>query len=471
MLLHTVIHLLILIFAFLNHAVYAQNNITIDDTNAAISYAPAGAWVVSTNSTLDFGGAHMLTQNPNATAVFNFTGIAIYFLSPKWPYTVNTQLSLDGAAPVLVDLIDHTRPDVLEGPETVQSAVVWSATGLNDTVHTLVVSVGSGQPFGIVDGIIYTTTSSSPPSIPLTTISSSSSTSTFTSASTTPSSPSTTNAQPASSDSPSSQTATSASQKIRPLPIVLGSLFGLIGIGVVLLALVFACRRRRRPKSEAWTIDGTLYSSPSSRGAGGASNGSFRKVVNTSGGNDKHNRNHSYTSMPMSSAGSSHWDPGSRPNSPGGYPLNQTTQGAWHNTRFAYVGNTPPPPIPPSMPPASLPLSHQQQDAAARAPNRYTPGVTLSTITENSTPRAEAHASLANSPASMQEGELPPSSEVAGAGAGMAGLGAVGARRAYFGVQGSTTTAVAGQPRLPDYSAQAPQRQGQGQGQGRAGWI
>ena len=52
----------------------AQQNITIDDTNPAIAYAPAGAWVVSANSSLDFGGAHMLTQNPNGTATFNFTG-------------------------------------------------------------------------------------------------------------------------------------------------------------------------------------------------------------------------------------------------------------------------------------------------------------------------------------------------------------------------------------------------------------
>jgi hypothetical protein len=68
---------------------------------------------------------------------------------------VNTQLSLDGAAPVLVDLVDHSRPNTIEGPETVQSAVVWNATGLNNTQHTLVVSVGAGQPFGIVDGIMY----------------------------------------------------------------------------------------------------------------------------------------------------------------------------------------------------------------------------------------------------------------------------------------------------------------------------
>lgn len=51
-----------------------QRNITIDDWDAAFNYRPPGAWFMSTNTTLNYGGAHMLTQNPNATALFNFTG-------------------------------------------------------------------------------------------------------------------------------------------------------------------------------------------------------------------------------------------------------------------------------------------------------------------------------------------------------------------------------------------------------------
>ena len=62
------------LLAYLVCGAAAQQNITIDDTNPAIAYAPAGAWVVSAHSSLDFGGAHMLTQNPNGTATFNFTG-------------------------------------------------------------------------------------------------------------------------------------------------------------------------------------------------------------------------------------------------------------------------------------------------------------------------------------------------------------------------------------------------------------
>lgn len=67
---------------------------------------------------------------------------------------MNTALSLDSAPPVLVDLVDHSRPGAGSGPETVQSAVVWSATGLSNSQHTLVVSVGAGQSFAIVDGLM-----------------------------------------------------------------------------------------------------------------------------------------------------------------------------------------------------------------------------------------------------------------------------------------------------------------------------
>ena len=52
----------------------AQMNVSVDDTDPSITYRPAGAWFLSANSSLDFGGAHMLTQVPNATATLNFTG-------------------------------------------------------------------------------------------------------------------------------------------------------------------------------------------------------------------------------------------------------------------------------------------------------------------------------------------------------------------------------------------------------------
>ena len=68
---------------------------------------------------------------------------------------MNTALSLDGGSATLVDLVDHSRPDSGGlGPETVRYDVVWSAVGLDNTLHTLVVSVGARQPFAIVDGLM-----------------------------------------------------------------------------------------------------------------------------------------------------------------------------------------------------------------------------------------------------------------------------------------------------------------------------
>ena len=58
---------------------FAAVNVTIDDQDSSITYSPPGAWSKSAPSNLDLGGAHMLSQNPNATASFNFTG-TFYFL-------------------------------------------------------------------------------------------------------------------------------------------------------------------------------------------------------------------------------------------------------------------------------------------------------------------------------------------------------------------------------------------------------
>lgn len=94
---------------------------------------------------------------PWTTFFINFIpGIAVYYLSPLWPYAVNTAVSLDSGNATLVDLVDHTRPTSPDqGPETVQSQVVWSATGLKNEPHVLTMFVGAGQPFGVVDAIVY----------------------------------------------------------------------------------------------------------------------------------------------------------------------------------------------------------------------------------------------------------------------------------------------------------------------------
>ena len=84
-----------------------------------------------------------------------YLGIAIYFLSPLWPYTVTTAISLDSGPSTLVSLVDHSRPSTNGGPETVQSQVVWSATGLANTQHNLLMFMGPGQSYAVVDALMY----------------------------------------------------------------------------------------------------------------------------------------------------------------------------------------------------------------------------------------------------------------------------------------------------------------------------
>lgn len=72
------------------------------------------------------------------------------YLAPKWPYLVNSYVSLDGATPVLVDMTALGTPNV-DGHETVQSAPLWSAENLENTVHHVVVTTGTSG-YAVVDG-------------------------------------------------------------------------------------------------------------------------------------------------------------------------------------------------------------------------------------------------------------------------------------------------------------------------------
>jgi hypothetical protein len=74
MVFHLRLLILALLFRVLFLGVHAQRNVTLDDQDSTIVYAPAGAWSRSADNSLDYGGAHMLTQNPAATATFTFTG-------------------------------------------------------------------------------------------------------------------------------------------------------------------------------------------------------------------------------------------------------------------------------------------------------------------------------------------------------------------------------------------------------------
>jgi hypothetical protein len=70
-------------------------------------------------------------------------------------------VALDDLQPTLLDLRDYSQPLEIDGPETVQSSVVWSQTGLANTQHTLLVSVGPGETIAILDTLVYVLLSAS----------------------------------------------------------------------------------------------------------------------------------------------------------------------------------------------------------------------------------------------------------------------------------------------------------------------
>jgi hypothetical protein len=74
-------------------------------------------------------------------------------MAPLWPYTVNTAISLDSGPSTLVNLTD---PNHTSGSgATVESQVVWGMAGLANTQHNLLMFVGPGQPYAVVDGLMY----------------------------------------------------------------------------------------------------------------------------------------------------------------------------------------------------------------------------------------------------------------------------------------------------------------------------
>ncbi|KAL0950269.1 hypothetical protein HGRIS_010249 [Hohenbuehelia grisea] len=194
-------------------------NVTLDDSSSNIRYF--GKWIKSTlgQSPLNYGGAHAVTALTNATAVIPFDGVAVYFMSPKWPFDMKTQLRLDNGPLELVDLTDRTRavtPNArTNATESLQSQVVWSKKGLSNTAHSLHVSVPPGYSFAIVDAVIYTTLTGDDLDTPL---------------------------------APSS--ASSDTKKSNVLAIALGSVGACIGVILISLAAFFYRRHRRRQEAQ-----------------------------------------------------------------------------------------------------------------------------------------------------------------------------------------------------------------------------
>ncbi|PBK71353.1 hypothetical protein ARMSODRAFT_1017257 [Armillaria solidipes] len=136
---------------------WALTNLTIDDTSSMINYK--GTWDSSSShtSSLDYGGSHTLSSQSSASATFTFTGVAVYFLSPLWPYWVNSTITIDGGDETTLNLTDPVASTTDSGgSESSPYGVRWSQTGLSNSSHEVVVSMASSGQWVVVDGFIYT---------------------------------------------------------------------------------------------------------------------------------------------------------------------------------------------------------------------------------------------------------------------------------------------------------------------------
>ncbi|KAJ6585992.1 hypothetical protein B0H19DRAFT_1060166 [Mycena capillaripes] len=124
---HTV---LLALFCVATAVLAVQRNITVDDTDLAISYTGSG-WHTDTEPTAMNGSVHTTcnTSSTDARATFNFTGVAIYYLPPPIiTCSPMTTLILDDGAPISFNVTgpDGTKPRI------------WGATNLSNGPHTIV---------------------------------------------------------------------------------------------------------------------------------------------------------------------------------------------------------------------------------------------------------------------------------------------------------------------------------------------
>jgi len=67
--------ILVVLLALYSQLVRGIQNISIDDQNPQITYVPLASWTLTALGDFDAGGAHMLTEDPDAYATFTFTGM------------------------------------------------------------------------------------------------------------------------------------------------------------------------------------------------------------------------------------------------------------------------------------------------------------------------------------------------------------------------------------------------------------
>ncbi|KAJ7617135.1 hypothetical protein FB45DRAFT_933499 [Roridomyces roridus] len=232
--------LLVSLLALHLHPTSAATNITLDDSDPNITYTPANFWVTSAKNSLDIGGSHAVSSDGPANASLTFTGTAIYYFSPLFPYPVSVQIALDGVLAAVVNLTDpNASPAPVNGPPSASSSVRWSSTNLSNRAHTVVIGRGPSGDSVVVDALCYTQGESADSGAQ-----SYSGTSTTQSYSGTTSTTSSGTPPPASSTGAAMLTHQSITNSNTFVVAVGASLGGVVLIGA--LALVVYCMRRRR---------------------------------------------------------------------------------------------------------------------------------------------------------------------------------------------------------------------------------
>jgi len=74
-----------------------------------------------------------------------FPGVAVYFLSPLWPYHLAMTARVDDSIVQIINVTDPNTPTNFLGAATAPFSVVWALTGLVNGPHTLALSSASSM--------------------------------------------------------------------------------------------------------------------------------------------------------------------------------------------------------------------------------------------------------------------------------------------------------------------------------------
>lgn len=230
-------HLFTLLALLGFHVALAFHNVSIDDSDASVVYS--GNWnLVLPGYGMAANGTYRTAKDDSqAYATVKFTGVAVYYLSQKWPFHVTTDITLDDGPAVLLDLQEYRKMSTIPEEDYGQAIVIASATGLENREHTVRISVGTGEQYAVMDMLIYTALDASDsylaPSSPPTSFSQLAITI-----------PATTTATIPAVVHPSPSTSVSNSKSTKTLKLAIG--FG-VAAGVLALLTVFIVWRYLRP--------------------------------------------------------------------------------------------------------------------------------------------------------------------------------------------------------------------------------